>query len=76
MPSPITWRSVWSTVANRVGYDNEQEELLVEWKRTGRISVYFPKFPFDEFDKLSKTVSVGTMIKNEIVPKYRHRYLA
>jgi KTSC domain len=76
MPSPITWRSVWSTVANRVGYDNEQEELLVEWKRTGRISVYFPKFPFDEFDKLSKTVSVGTMIKNEIVPKYQHRYLA
>jgi hypothetical protein len=48
----------------------------VEWKRTGRISVYFPKFPFDEFDKLSKTVSVGTMIKNEIVPKYQHRYLA
>jgi KTSC domain len=76
MAKPVEWRSVWSTVANRVGYDNEQEELLVEWKRTGRISVYFPKFPFDEFDKLSKTVSVGTMIKNEIVPKYQHRYLA
>jgi hypothetical protein len=71
----IVWRNVWSQSATKVGYDEVQAELLVEWKRTGRISVYFPKFPFDEFDKLSKSVSVGNMIRDEIVPKYQHRYL-
>jgi hypothetical protein len=72
----ITWRSVWSQSATRIGYDEVQAELLVEWKRTGKISVYFPDFPFEQFDKLSKSVSVGNMIRDEIAPKYQHRYLA
>lgn len=75
MANEIEWRNVWSQSATRVGYDEVQAELLVEWKRTGRISVYFPKFPFDTFDKLSKSVSVGNMIRDEIVPHYDHRYL-
>jgi hypothetical protein len=75
MADDIIWRSVWSKAATRVGYDEVQAELLVEWQRTGRISVYFPKVPFDVFDKLSKSVSVGNMIRDEIAPKYEHRYL-
>lgn len=80
MANQIEWRSVWSKAATRVGYDEVQAELLVEWqpKRTqteGRISVYFPDVTFDVFDKLSKSVSVGNMIRDEIAPKYQHRYL-
>jgi hypothetical protein len=75
MPNQIEWRNVWSKSANRVGYDHEAAELLAEWKRTGRISVYFPQVPFGVFDKLSKSVSVGNMIRDEIAPKYNHRYL-
>jgi hypothetical protein len=76
MPEQIERRNVWSKSANWVGYDHVQAELLVEWKRTGKISVYFPKFPYEEFDKLSKSVSVGNMIRDQIAPKYEHRYLA
>ena len=76
MAKEIEWRSTFSSSANRVGYDHDMQELLVEWARTGRISVYFPDFPYQEFDKLSKTVSVGSMIKNDIAPKYQHRYLS
>lgn len=81
MVNDIEWRSVWSRAATRVGYDAVQAELLVEWQpkknssAPGRISVYFPKFPFETFDKLSKSVSVGNMVKDEIAPKYQHRYL-
>jgi hypothetical protein len=76
MAKGIEWRNVWSKSANRVGYDEVQAELLVEWKRTGKISVYFPDFPFDQFDKLSKSVSVDNTIRDEIAPKFSHRYLA
>ena len=75
MANEIIWRSVWSKSATKVGYDEVQAELLVEWQRTGRISVYYPKVPFDTFDKLSKSVSVGNMIRDEIAPKYSHKYL-
>ena len=75
MVREIEWRSVFSSSANRVGYDHDMQELLVEWKRNNRISIYGPDFPYTEFDKLSKTVSVGSMIKNDIAPKYSHRYL-
>lgn len=75
MPEQVERRNVWSEAANWVAYDHVQAELLVEWKRTGRISVYFPKFPYETFDKLSKSASVGNMIKDEIAPKFQHRYL-
>lgn len=79
MPSQIEWRFVFSKSAVRVGYDFDTTSLLVEWqpkKNTpGRISAYGPDFPYEEFDKVSKSVSVGNKIKDEIIPKYQHRYI-
>lgn len=71
----VDWRSVFSTNIIRVGYDFDTNELLVEWKRTSKISAYGPDFPFTEFEKVSKAPSVGSMVKNNVVPKYKHHYL-
>jgi hypothetical protein len=75
MMDRIEWRNVWSKSATRVGYDHDSTSFLAEWKRTGRISAYGPDFPYEEFEKASKSVSVGNMIREEIAPKYQHRYL-
>lgn len=74
MADQIEWRNVFSKSANRVGYDHDQAELYVEWHRAGRISIYFPDFPFKTFDELSKSVSVGNMLRDQIQPKYQMRY--
>lgn len=71
----IEWRNVFSSSVNRVGYDHETTSLLAEWRRTGRISAYGPDFPYDEFEKGSKIVSVGNWLKSQVAPKYQHRYL-
>jgi len=74
VPDLVEWRGVYSKSVKRVGYNHPAAELYVEWLRTGRISIYGPKFPFEKFDQLSKTVSVGSMMREEIQPKFNHRY--
>lgn len=71
---PIHWRDVYSSSANRVGYDPDLRELYVEWARFGRVSVYEGVEP-EVFDKLSKAPSVGTMLFEDIKPKYKHHYV-
>ena len=71
----VEWRNVYSSNINKVGYDFDSDELLVEWSRSGRISAYGPDFPYVEFDKLSKSVSVGSIVKNKIIPQFSHHYL-
>lgn len=74
MAGAVEWRNVFSKSASRVGYDPDEEELYVQWVRTGRISIYGPEFPYEEFDKLSKSVSVGNMIREKVIPNYSMRY--
>lgn len=74
MTEQVEWRFVFSTYAKRVGYNHDTTELLVEYPRSGKISAYGPDFPYVEFDKVSKSVSVGRMIRTEVAPKYNHRY--
>ncbi len=71
----VDWRNVFSSNIIRVGYDLDTYELLVEWKRTGKISAYGPDFPFTVFETLSTAPSVGSMVKNDVVPKYKHHYI-
>lgn len=75
MAGEIEWRGVYSKSAKRVGYDVDKAELYVEFARTGKTYVYYPDFPYTLFDKLSKSVSVGNMIRDEIQPNYQYRAL-
>lgn len=72
---PIEWRNVYSSSAAKVGHDAETGELYVEWANNGKISVY-EDVSSETFSKLSKAPSVGTMIRNDIAPKHKHRYAA
>ncbi len=81
MAQPIEWRNVFSKSVTRIGYDFDTTSLLAEWQPKknsplpGRISAYGPDFPYDEFVKGSKIISVGNWIKDEVKPKYEHRYV-
>lgn len=72
----IDWRSVFSSNVTRVGYSYDTNELLVEWTKSGKISAYGPDFPFVKFEELSKAPSVGSMIKNDIIPRFSQHYIS
>jgi hypothetical protein len=67
-------KPVFSSNVNRVGYDHDTGELIVEW-RSGKVSAY-AGVTAAKADEVSKTVSVGNMIRDEIIGNYEHRYLA
>jgi KTSC domain len=69
----VEWRDVFSSRAAAVGYDDQSQELLVRWVK-GRVSIYGPGVPFEEFDSLSKSASVGETLNSQIIPAYAHRY--
>lgn len=70
----IEWRHVYSSNAASVGYDQETGAMFVQWVRNGKVSVY-EDVPYNIFEKLSKTISVGQMLNTEIKGKYSHRYV-
>lgn len=72
MPGPVM-QSVYSSHVNKVGYDPQQRELLVEWD-TGRVSAY-ADVPPDVADEAVNAWSVGTFLNNEVKGRYRHSYV-
>ena len=60
-------KSVFSDMVAEVGWDPEQEELLVRFKKNGKTAAYKG---FDEgtAEQLSKAPSVGSMFLSEIKP--------
>lgn len=60
-------KSVYSDMVAEVGWDPEQEELIVKFKKNGKTAAYKG---FDEgtAEQLSKAPSVGSMFLSEIKP--------
>ncbi len=65
-------KSVFSSTVDKIGYDDETGNLIVQWKK-GRTSQYVGVPP-----ELAKNVinswSVGESLHNEIKPHFPHRY--
>jgi hypothetical protein len=72
----VIWKdiAISSNVA-RLGYDDETNELFVDWQRTHKISAY-SDVPPAVFDQAFRAPSVGTFVQTEIKPNYPHRYVA
>jgi hypothetical protein len=70
----MTWeQDVYSTVAASIGYDAENNEMYVTWRRSGKRSIY-SGVPEALARDVANAGSVGTMLNNEIKPYYEHRY--
>jgi hypothetical protein len=69
---PVTWLNVFSSHVNRVGYDDETGEMLVEWD-SGKVSAY-KGVPAETVESISKSPSVGAEIRDSIKPNHPHRY--
>jgi hypothetical protein len=69
----MSWsKSVFSSVATDIGFDDETGELLVTWKN-GRVSAY-QGVPEDVAVQCSNAPSVGQFLNSEIKNVYAHRY--
>jgi KTSC domain len=68
----VAWTDVLSTRVTRVGYDDKDSKLYVEWSRTGRTSVYHD-VPPDVADEFTKSWSVGSRV-NDLLSSYRMTY--
>jgi hypothetical protein len=70
MPVPDL-KPVFSSNIEAVGYDNGT--LYVKWN-SGKISSY-AGVPQDVAEKASNSWSVGSFIRQEIIPAYSHSYV-
>ena len=64
---------VYSSHVDRVGWDEETSELVIEWKN-GKTSAY-AGVSEDLAQQVANAPSVGTMIHNQIKGVYPHRYV-
>jgi hypothetical protein len=67
----IAWTDVLSSRVTRVGYDDKDAKLYVEWSR-GRTSVYHD-VPADVANDFTKSWSVGSAV-NGMLSGYRMTY--
>lgn len=65
-------KSVYSSNVSTVGYDEETQELIINWTR-GKRSIY-SGVPEELAVQLSNAPSVGQMLNSEIKPNFNHRY--
>lgn len=70
----IVWKSVFSSNANEIGYDDENETLYVKWARGGKTSAY-QGVPASLALEVSNAPSVGSALNDLIKPVYPHRYV-
>jgi hypothetical protein len=69
----VDWTNVFSSNVNRIGYDDESQTLLVEWK-SGKTSAY-EGVPADVADQASRNWSVGRFINDHVKNNYQHKYV-
>lgn len=60
-------------MVSEVGYDDENQELMVKWAKGSKTSIY-SEVPEALADELSRAPSVGSMLIERIKPYYSHRY--
>lgn len=70
----IEWKSVFSSNASEVGYDDETQVLYVKWAKGGKTSAYYD-VPPDVAQTAMTTYSVGTYLREEVKGVYRHAYV-
>lgn len=70
---PPVMREVYSSTVDRVGYDAESGELLVQW-RDGKTSAY-EGVPQHVADEAQNSWSVGKFLHQTVKPAFRHRYV-
>ena len=71
----MSWsQQVYSTMVSEVSYDDEAQELIVTWAKSGKRSAY-RGVPEELALQLANAPSVGQMINMEIKPYYQHRYV-
>jgi hypothetical protein len=70
----MSWsRSVYSTNVSEVGYDTDNNELLITWLKSGKTSAY-AGVSEDMAEACARAPSVGQFVNSEIKDKYPHRY--
>jgi len=69
----MAWQEVFSSSVDALEYDPESGTLLVQWKR-GRISAY-QNVPAQLAQQVATAYSVGSAIRERIIPFFEHRYL-
>ena len=69
----MAWmKSVYSDGVSEVGYDDETGEMLVRWKKSGKVSAY--KVTEDVATEASMAASVMDYINTQVKPSAGHRY--
>jgi len=68
----VIWREVYSSNVDKVGWDSETEELLVQWT-TGKTSAY-AGVDQQQMENIAQSWSVGSAIASQIKPFHSHRY--
>ncbi len=66
-------KSVFSSMAQEIAYDADNEEMIVTWAN-GRRSAY-SGVPEDLAISISKAPSVGHALNSEIKNQFPHRYV-
>ncbi len=70
-----TWtQSVISEMVSDVSYDDEKQEMIVTWKKSGKRSAY-SGVGEDVALQCANAPSVGQFINSEVKPFYGHRYV-
>lgn len=67
-------RSVFSSVVDTIGYDEESQQLIVVWARSGKTSIY-SGVSADVANGVINAPSVGQALHERIKPNYDHRYV-
>ena len=71
----MSWmRSVYSSNASEIGWNDQTNELLVKWARGGKTSAYAVGSE-DVAEACANAPSVGQFLNMEVKPFYAHRYV-
>lgn len=71
----MSWeQAVFSEMVSTVGYDEDKQELIVTWRKSGKKSAY-SGVPEETAVQLANAPSVGQMINSEIKNNFPHRYI-
>lgn len=71
----MSWeQSVFSEMVSAVGYEENEQALIITWKKSGRKSAYLG-VPEEVAVQVANAPSVGQMLNSEIKPNYAHKYV-
>lgn len=71
---PAVMKDVFSSDIRSIGFDYEKSALIVVWLRSGRVSMY-SDVPAKIAEDVMKSWSVGSAVRTEIKPNFKHRYI-